>query len=161
MKTLSPNTPEKVSDYILNVLYPPVYDGSHGYKDSIERTSLSIADLIFRCNTDYLSRAFYGDIYAYEFSIPPALHGQDVAYTFFNKGAEGIANVTVALAMQDYFTSFIQHGAPKSQLGPVFKMRGKDAQLVKIGNHTIQPVQDPTDSERCRFWQTAPYHKPT
>ncbi|KAJ5206443.1 Carboxylesterase type B [Penicillium cf. griseofulvum] len=161
MKSLSPNTPKKVSDYVLDVLYPPVYDGSYGYTDSIARTAITISDLIFRCNTDYLNRAFYGETYAYEFSIPPALHGQDVSYTFFNKGAEGIANVTVALAMQDYFTSFVQHGAPKSQLGPVFRRHGKDAQLIGIGNHTIQPIQDPTNSERCRFWQTAPYYRPT
>lgn len=167
MKTLSPNTPTNVSDFVLDVLYPPVYNGSYGYTDSIARTALVISDLIFQCNTDYINRAFYNETYAYEFSIPPALHGQDVSYTFYNNGSSsssslsGVANVTVALAMQDYFTSFVQHGAPKSHLAPVFRKHGQHAQLMNIGNHTIQPTRDPTNNARCRFWQTAPYYKPT
>ncbi|KAG0161660.1 hypothetical protein PDIDSM_1174 [Penicillium digitatum] len=162
MKTLSPNTPANVSDFVLNVLYPPVYNGSYGYTNSVARTALVIADLVFQCNTDYINRAFYNETYAYEFSVPPALHGQDVPYTFYNNGSSSkVANVTVALAMQDFFTSFVQHGEPKSHLAPVFRKHGQHAQLMNIGNRAIQPAQDPTNNARCRFWQTAPYYKPT
>ncbi|KAJ5779857.1 Carboxylesterase type B [Penicillium paradoxum] len=161
MKTLAEDIPRNVSDYVLNVLYPPVYNGSYGYTDSIARTSAVISDLIFQCNTDYINRAFHNQTYAYEFSIPPALHGQDVSYTFYNNGSASVANVTVALAMQDFFTSFVQHGAPKSHLAPTFGNLGQHAQLMNIGNETIQPTPDLTRNPRCRFWQTAPYYKPT
>lgn len=162
MKTLAEDIPANVSDYITNVLYPPVYNGSYGYTDSVARTSLVISDLIFQCNTDYINRAFNNQTYAYGFSIPPALHGQDVSYTFYNNeptgsGLSGVANATVALAMQDYFTSFAQHGVPKSRRAPIFRTWGPHAQLMNIGNHTIQLTQDPTNNPRCRFWQTAPY----
>ncbi|KAJ5781944.1 uncharacterized protein N7518_010427 [Penicillium psychrosexuale] len=165
MKTLSPNTPKNVSDFVYNVLYPPVYNGSYGYTDSVARTALVISDLIFQCNTDYINRAFYNRTYAYEFSIPPALHGQDVSYTFYdNKTSSsllGVTNATVALAMQDYFTSFVQHGVPKSHLAPVFRKHGQYAQLMNIGNNSIQATRDLTNNPRCRFWQTAPYYKAT
>ncbi|KAJ5260869.1 hypothetical protein N7524_008502 [Penicillium chrysogenum] len=165
MKTLSPNIPANVSDFVLDVLYPPVYNGSYGYTDSVARTALVISDLVFQCNTDYINRAFYNETYAYKFSIPPALHGQDVSYTFYNNGSgsspSGVANVTVALAMQDYFTSFVQHGVPKSPLAPVFREHGQHARLMNVGNHTIQPTRDLTNNPRCRFWQNAPYYKET
>ncbi|KAG0160836.1 hypothetical protein PDIDSM_5330 [Penicillium digitatum] len=145
MKTLSPNTPANVSDFVLNVLYPPVYNGSYGYTNSVARTALVIADLVFQCNTDYINRAFYNETYAYEFSVPPALHGQDVPYTFYNNGSSSkVANVTVALAMQDFFTSFVQHGEPKSHLAPVFRKHGQHAQLMNIGNRAIQRRIRPT-----------------
>jgi carboxylesterase type B len=167
MLTLAPDVPKNVSDYVLDVLYPPVYNGSYGYTDSVSRTSLAISDLIFQCNTDYINRAFYNETYAYAFSMPPALHGQDVSYTFYNNettsgsSLSGVANATVALAMQDYFTSFVQHGVPKSHLAPAFRHHGSRAQLINFGNNTIQQTQDPTNNPRCQFWQPAPYYKPT
>ena len=35
------------TEYILNVLYPPVFDGSNGYKTQFERQALFISDLGF------------------------------------------------------------------------------------------------------------------
>ena len=40
---ISPNNTE----YIVNVLYPPVFDGSYGYKNQFERQSLFISDFGF------------------------------------------------------------------------------------------------------------------
>ncbi|KAJ5905017.1 uncharacterized protein N7473_001933 [Penicillium subrubescens] len=158
-----PYMKKNVSDYISNVLYPPKYDGSYGYTSSLTRAALAISDLIFVCNTDYFNRAFHNQTFAYEFSISPALHGQDVSYTFYNNGSSatgsilGVQNVTVAEVMQDYFTSFAQCGEPSSPLGPAFHRYGQRGSLMNIGNHTISPERDPTDNPRCRFWQTAPF----
>ncbi|KAJ5544480.1 Carboxylesterase type B [Penicillium sp. DV-2018c] len=167
MMTLAPEIPKNVTKYVLNDLYPPVYNGSYGYHDSVSRTSLAISDLIFQCNTDYINRAFYNETYAYAFTVPPALHGQDVSYTFYNNETSsgsslgGVANATLALAMQDYFTSFVQHGVPKSHLGPAFRYHGPHAQLINFGTNSIRQMQDPTNNPRCRFWQPAPYYKST
>jgi carboxylesterase type B len=167
LKQLSTSIPKNVSKIITDELYPAVYNGSYGYTDSVARTALVISDLIFQCNTDYFNRAYSNQTFAYEFVIPPGLHGQDVAYTFYNNGSStanalgalgGIANATVALAMQDFFTSFTQHGVPKSHLAPPFKRHGEQSLIMAIGNHTIQPTRDPTSNPRCRFWQTAPYY---
>ncbi|KAJ5308604.1 hypothetical protein N7508_003983 [Penicillium antarcticum] len=167
LKQLSTSIPANVTQSITEDLYPAVYNGSYGYTDSVGRTALVISDLIFQCNTDYFNRAYDKQTYAYEFAIPPGVHGQDVGYTFYNNnsnangalGALGaIANVTVALAMQDFFTSFAQHGVPKSHLAPPFRRHGERATLMVLGNHTIQPMRDPTSNPRCKFWQTAPYY---
>lgn len=158
-----PYMKKNVSDYISTVLYPPKYDGSYGYTNSLTRTALAISDLVFVCNTDYFNRAFHNQTFAYEFSIPPALHGQDVSYTFYNNGSSatgsllGVQNVTVTEVMQDYFTSFAQYGEPRSPLGPAFHRYGQRGSLMNIGNHIISPERDPTDNPRCRFWQTAPF----
>ena len=159
-----PSIHKNVLDYIEDVLDPPVYNGSYGYTNSVERVAVAISELIFECNTDYLNLAFQNQTYAYEFSVPPALHGDDVAYTFFTSSGnatvddQSVANVTVAMVMQDYFTSFAQCGAPKSPLGPKFMRYGAEGMLLNLGNNTIQPMRDPTNNPRCRFWQTAPYY---
>lgn len=155
-----------VTDYITKVLYPAKYGGSYGYTNPIERAAALISELIFVCNTDYLNRAYHGQTYAYEFSVPPAVHGQDVLYTFHSNGSDGLSsaadglsvtNVTIAEVMQDYFTSFVQTGTPKSSLGPKFPRHGLRGELMNIGNATIQPMRDTSNNPRCRFWQSAPY----
>lgn len=158
---------QNVTDYIVNVLYPAVYNGSYGYTNALERSEVFIAESAFQCNTEYLNWAYGNKTFAYEFSVPPALHGQDTLYTFYNKGVPGVEgglsglqvkNETVALVMQDYFTSFAQSGVPKSPLGPVFKPYGPQNTLLNIGNHTIQSMKATVSGARCRFWQTAPYY---
>lgn len=154
-----PNMAPNVVDYVANVLYPPIYNGSYGYKDSVGRMSLSISDVIFQCNTDYFNQAFNGESYAYKFSIPPALHGMDVSYTFFHGGGPSMSvlNTTVARAMQDYITSFTQTGTPKSDLGPVFEKYGDDSRMLNFGLSNITMTKDLTDNPRCSFWQQVPY----
>lgn len=166
MSNFIPNSPKKVTDYILDVLYPPVYNGSYGYKDSVARSALVLSDMLFQCNTDYINRAFE-KTYAYEFNIPPALHGQDSSYTFYTTGEPvinntdvisalwSIRNATVAMAMQDYFLSFTEHGVPKSSLAPTMEPWAPRAQLMRIEHDNIQPAHDSTNNPRCRFWQEA------
>jgi len=98
------NADPSVLNYITTVLYPPVFDGSHGYTDQISRSALLTSELIFTCNTYYLDRAYKFTDYSYFFTVPPALHGQDIAYTYYNGGgvnaATSLTNVTVAIALQ-------------------------------------------------------------
>ncbi|KAI9932510.1 hypothetical protein ASPWEDRAFT_22285 [Aspergillus wentii DTO 134E9] len=154
-----PTMPQNVTNYVANVLYPPVYNGSYGYTNPFERLSLTTSDVVFQCNTDYLNRAFKGQTHAYMFSIPPAIHAQDVPYTFFSGNHSTVANATVALAMQDWFTSFVQTGTPRSTLSPVFERSGKNGTLLNVGLSNITVIRDPTANPRCRFWQNAPYYR--
>lgn len=71
-------------NYITEAMYPPVFDGSYGYTDQLGRTSLMLSELSFTCNTHYLDLAYLNKTYSYYFTVPPGLHGEDVAYTFFN-----------------------------------------------------------------------------
>jgi carboxylesterase type B len=171
LSQLAPSIQPKVFDYILDVLYPPVYNGSYPYTDSVARAALAVSDMCFQCNTDYINRAFE-KTYAYVFDIPPALHGQDGSYTFYNSGdavsnsadlvsaLSSVSNVTVALAMQDYFLSFTENGVPESSLAPKFEPWSPRAQLMRIASDGISQARDSTNNPRCRFWQTAPYYSP-
>ena len=95
-----PRASDEVLETIQAELYPPVFDGSFGYKDEIKRLATIVADSGFVCNTRYLQEAFggVGDgvSYGYVFAVPPGLHGQDVVYTYFTgaevaEGSEGTA----------------------------------------------------------------------
>lgn len=156
-----PDIRPNVSNYIANALYPPVYNGTYGYTSALERFALTLADVVFQCNNDYLNRAFNGDIYAYKFSIPPALHGYDLPYTFYNRNSSSVSNETVALALQDYITSFTQNGSPDSSVGPVLGRYGKQERILNLGLSNITAVHDDTANQRCRFWQNVPYYQPS
>lgn len=155
-----PDMPSNVAKYLTDVLYPPQYNGSYGYKNSVERLALSVSDVVFQCNNDYFNQAFNGESYSYLFSIPPAFHGQDTSYTFYHGGppSMSVLNTTVAKAMQDYITSFTQTGIPKSELGPTFEKYGNDSRMLEFGLSKISVMKDPTDNVRCQFWQQVPYY---
>ena len=48
LRSIFPGIQTSVLDYIEKVLYPPVYDGSHGYTDRIGRVALLISDWGFQ-----------------------------------------------------------------------------------------------------------------
>lgn len=155
-----PGIKNGVLDRVTHSLYPPVYNGTYGYTNPIQRFALTVADVVFQCNTDYFNRAFHRQTFAYMFDIPPALHGADIPYTFYDPGANsssGVANPSVAFALQDYITSFTQMGHPSSTIGPVFEHYGEKSHLQRLGPVNITTIRDPTANSRCRFWQTAPY----
>lgn len=156
--------------YIANKLYPPVYDGTYGYKTVLDRAILAVSEYVFTCNTFYLDLAYGNKTYAYEFAIPPAIHGQDVAYTYFtgNKNTPNaaisvenpyaITNVTVAIALQEFITSFAQTGKPVAIDGiPKFVTYGKDARIEVLNQASIYIGKDNTANQRCRWWQKGEY----
>lgn len=167
-----PNATSDVIDYISQVLYPPRFDGSLGYRDQIQRTALSLGELVYSCNTNYLARALNNETYNYLVSIPPALHGWDVPYTFFNGPNPGVVNETVALSLQRYIVNFATSGNPNGEdendndggggggdggdLVP-FEKYGESNDVLNFGRREMSRIDDPTANERCRWWQQALY----
>lgn len=152
-----------VIQYIANTLYPPIFNGSSPYRDQISRASLVAAEAFFTCNTLYLNLARNNNSYTYFFSVPPALHGQDIAYTFANgpgpaNATYGPLNVTVALALQNFITSFAEIGRPVGQQGiPYFNMYGANATVMNLNVTGISEIMDPTANARCLWWQKGLY----
>lgn len=144
--------------YIENVLYPAVFDGSYGYKTNFQRVVLAIADSSFTCNTNYLDRAFNNKTYAYQFAVPPALHGQDISYTFFNGPNTAVVNPAIAVALQEYITSFATNGVPSGPGIPMFPLYGADATVVRLNATGIGEMRDPTANARCLWWQKALFY---
>jgi len=166
-----PDASSSVINYIDTVLYPPVFTGQYGYTDQISRVAVTVAELVFTCNTFFLDLAYGNQTYAYQFSISPALHGDDLAYTFYNDGGlrppdvatldTGLQNVTVALALQDWIVTFARDGVPNSpdvQGIPKFTVYGPNAMIEDLNLTRITQIMDPAADPRCRWWQKALYY---
>lgn len=163
--TTFPGAQDYILDYIVNVLYPPVYDGSHGYKDITGRASLLATEVLFTCNTNFLARAYANQMYAYRFDILPALHGEDVPYIFYadtpleNNPAQGVTNRTVAHAMQEFITSFAIDLKPTSKTwGSSIPQYGAAAGIVNLNASGISVRMDDAANPRCDWWQKTLYY---
>lgn len=99
--------------------------------------------------------------YRYIFTQPPARHGQDLAYTFWNGPGTNVAvqNEGLAAAMQEYFTDFMVAGTPN--LGnaggllewPKWKVGAE--KVVEFGGQGVRiaPAGDELKNRRCEFWE--------
>jgi carboxylesterase type B len=149
-------------EYITSTLYPQVYDGSAGYTDPIGRTAVSAADLGFVCNTRFLDTALKGQTYSYRFTIPPALHGDDVPYSFYNGESVGaypqLQSLDAAYTLQDWIISFTKTGVPSAPdvpSTPAFPQYGAESTVVNIGLQSITVEKDDAANPRCDWWQKA------
>lgn len=154
------SAPDQSIDYITDVLYPPIFDGTYAYTDQYSRARLIISEGVFTCNTNYLSTALNNETYSYLFAVPPAFHGQDVPYTYYTGGAlspTGVVNRTVAIALQDFITSFAENGKPEAEGIRQFNMYGPDASVLDLNITGIDEVRDSNANARCNWWQLALY----
>ncbi|KAH0541691.1 hypothetical protein FGG08_003854 [Glutinoglossum americanum] len=155
-----PSARPEVLQFIQTTLYPPIFDGSFGYTNPTERLLVAIAEFAFTCNTNFFDRALDNKTFAYMFSVPPALHGQDVPYTFYNgdgKPTDSVVNATVAFALQKYITDFAKTGNPDGPGLPHFPLYGDKSTVVSLNATTISETRDPVSNLRCEWWQKALY----
>jgi carboxylesterase type B len=160
-----PDISNATLDYIVDTLYP-----ASAFKDITARAATIQAEVGFVCNTYYLDIGFKNQTHAYKFAIFPAIHGQDVEYTFYNDGGTsgidlstasfGIANVETAITLQDWITSFAIVGTPSSDVAgvPPFPIYGPTAQALQLGNGTTTLITDDAANPRCQWWQKALYY---
>ncbi|KAK6580334.1 hypothetical protein PZA11_007356 [Diplocarpon coronariae] len=145
---------------LLHDVYPPVYDGSYGYRNSLGRLSLLLEEVSFTCNTRYLNLAFRNEGYAYYFQVPPGLHGADISYTFFNGDTTPLipgglpVQPKIATAMQRYITNFVMspRGDPNGRNLPFFpKYQSNSTNLVIDAEKVGALMTDTTANERCSW----------
>ncbi|KAL5447840.1 hypothetical protein PMIN07_001888 [Paraphaeosphaeria minitans] len=158
LKHTIPSIPQSSVDYVTDTLYPAVFDGSQGYTDNYTRAYSIVTEGIFTCNTNYLSTGFQNKTYSYLFAVPPAYHAFDIPYTFFDGGATsrlptGVTNRTVAVALQEFITSFAKTGVPEAEGIMKFQMYGPDAKVLELNVTGIEEVHDSNASKRCNWWQ--------
>ena len=145
-------------------LYPAVYNGSYPWMSPIDRTIDLISEAFFTCPSNWLDRALGNKTYAYEFEVPPALHGQDISYTFYNgQGtAKNVINATVipqiAEVHQKYIANFVTKGNPNGNGAPNFPQYGISSTEETLNVTGIKTGTDPTENPRCVFWQQALYY---
>ena len=104
---------------------------------------------------------FLPETYAYEFSVPPAVHGADLPYTFYDFGAVAGVNSTVADIMQRYLTRFAETGQPDGPTLPLFPPSRPGLTVQNLGSNFVGPMLDESGikqlPKRCHFWQNVPY----
>ncbi|TIA01430.1 carboxylesterase family protein-like protein [Aureobasidium pullulans] len=145
-------------NYITETLYPPIFDGSQAqnYTNQIGRSEAILSEVSFTCNAVWLNKAYNNETHAYLFNVPPSIHGQDIAYTYYNgngSASSTVTNVPVAIAMQEYITEFAKTGNPNLRGAPFFPMYGSNATVLALGPRNIGPMRDPAASARCAWWQ--------
>ncbi|KAI9716644.1 MAG: hypothetical protein M1812_005182 [Candelaria pacifica] len=154
LMTSFPSIKPDILAYITEVLYP---DKSPLYNTTLSRAALITSESSFSCNTNYLARAYDNATYNYLFTVPPALHGNDIPYTFFNGPSVSVANATVATALQTYIGQFVKNGVPAGGDGLPPLERYGDGVVLDLGNHGFITEADPADNDRCLWWQQAKY----
>ncbi|KAF4948038.1 hypothetical protein FGADI_9929 [Fusarium gaditjirri] len=154
-----PGAQKSIIDYIVDDLYPPVFDGSYPYDSFFTRAKLALAEAAFTCNTAYLQKAVRErfSTYGYRFSVPPAVHGQDVPYTFFN-GLDPPVPTDIALALQSYLVSFAISGQPNLHSHIDIPVYGDKEKILDFNVTGIRTIKDPNTNERCDWWQKALYY---
>lgn len=151
-----------VVNYIVKNLYPAVYDGTYPWRSGIERSIQIVTEVIFTCNTNYLARAYHNQTYNYEFQVYPALHGQDIGYTFALPGQQtNVAagfDASVARVLQGYIANYAKTGNPNGPGLPYFPIQGMNASMNGLASTGVKPQTDDTANRRCVWWQKALYY---
>jgi cholinesterase len=178
VKTLYPNAASSELNYITQDLYPAKasndgvvpgdYDPDNStslvvtsYNNTQGRQALLTSDVVINCNTHYVMEAFKGRAYSYILAVPPALHGQDLYYVFYNGQSTDIyfrlINITLANIMQDYWTNFARSGNPNDQGVPFFPKWTGNLSVQGLGHDGVGPIPDPLNVTVCNRWQLGLY----
>lgn len=152
-----PSITEAAVDYISQSLYPAIYDGSYGYTTPTYRAEVFITEAFFTCNTNWLANGYEAKTFAYLFSVFPSLHGQDIPYTYYNGPTPSVANDTLAVIMQEYFTNFAITGNANGPGLPYFPQYGTDRTLLNLNLSSISTMHDDLSTVRCSWWQKGLY----
>ncbi|PFH46612.1 hypothetical protein AMATHDRAFT_154314 [Amanita thiersii Skay4041] len=140
-----------------------------GVGTNIEKANTIMGEAIFICPTYFLMRAFGDKAFKGQFAIPPALHGQDVAYYFPStmnpNGRPAFDNVDFDNAFAQSFLNFAisldpnvktdpsnitpQWSAWEGGLNEILFNRTED------GRPDVRQVQTSDELlKRCTFWES-------
>lgn len=178
LPSVNPNTIQNIATN----LYPEDFSGALGYTTPTQRLALLNSEAIVGCNSNALQKAFgsvlqlsdlanAGTASGYLFSVNPAIHAQDVAYTFFNGPNTDVFGNSVDPVVADQLQSIIldfaiqgrKNLAPPAaavaaaaplppQLAPAASPLDSSS-LLALNVSGSALVQDPTNGARCLIWQ--------
>ncbi|KAK6375899.1 hypothetical protein LTS17_007721 [Exophiala oligosperma] len=171
VRAFFPNSNDEVVDYIATTMYPNDLSGKYNYTTQPLRAALTTAEGCFLCNTRYLAEALHGivstNIFKYLFAVPPAIHADDLGYSFYNGNGtttwEGYpVNAEVAFTLQDYIASFVMSGSPNNgnaiHKTPWFPAYGTNASVLTLNETGLGALLvDPQANQRCDWWQKVLY----
>jgi hypothetical protein len=101
--------------------------------------------------------------YAYQFSVSPAIHAGDVAYTFFNGDTNsldqgGPVDPDTAKNFQRMLVNFVVRGNPSVGNLTAAEAYGVNGTVLNVNVTGFgEQIRDTAQNLRCRFWQEAPW----
>ena len=157
-----PSADKSIQDQIINKIYPPVYNGTQPYKTPQQRSDLAVKEYQISCNTVSIANAYQNQSYNYIFGIAPAIHAQDLGYTFTPNAATPGFYPQIAKDLQTYLASFILTGDPNpkpnpSQL-PEWSVYGDEGKAINFTVGGVEETTSDADNSRCAFWNAATYY---
>ncbi|KAI9799700.1 MAG: hypothetical protein M1825_004435 [Sarcosagium campestre] len=158
LRNTFPLASPKTLSYISTQLYPPIFDDpdTYPYRDQLGRAALLISEAVFICNTNYLARSYQRQTYNYLFAIPPALHGDDLHYTFGPDRASRRSD-SKRIELQTLFGRFTRSAQVNDGPPNTFRKYGTDSAVLKLTRGSSFMTKDPAANERCLWWQQGLY----
>ncbi|KAE9408457.1 alpha/beta-hydrolase [Gymnopus androsaceus JB14] len=132
----------------------------------LEQDDAIMAESILICPTFYLLSAFPNSSWKGQFAIPPAHHGQDLAYYFPTSsfGTPAFNNTQFLAAFSGAFMSFVVSQDPNDKIAPTITPSWdmySNGSTVMVFNQTADDLPDvhadtadATQLERCSFWDS-------
>ena len=63
----------------------------------------------------------------------------------------------IAVALQEYITSFVTNGRPSGPSLPMFPIYGNVTDIIDLNATSITEIMDPVANARCNWWQKELY----
>ncbi|KAL8937910.1 MAG: hypothetical protein Q9211_003450 [Gyalolechia sp. 1 TL-2023] len=153
-----PSAPSRIRQQMINEIYPPIYDGSFPYTDPQQRSDLAVNEYFITCNTISVAEAYGNQTHNYIFGVPPAIHAQDLAYTYSPSAPTPGFFPTVAANLQTYLTNFVLVGDPNGKALPEWPVYGPSASAINFTVGGITQTRSDSANSRCAFWNRADYY---
>ncbi|KAJ3527258.1 hypothetical protein NM208_g10787 [Fusarium decemcellulare] len=145
--------------YIQNTMYPPVFDGSYGYTNQTDRSSITRSESFYTCRRGELHAAYGDRAKSYYINLYPGLHAVEIPYTFYDgkNPGEGV-NASIATTFQELLTSFASTGMPSSPgLPGGVPTYGNETRMLEVADMGFSTIKDPGVTSRCKFWNENKY----
>lgn len=155
-----PSATTAIQQQIINQIYPPIYDGSLPYTTPQQRSDLAVKEYFISCQTVSIAKAYRNLTHDYIFGVAPAIHAQDLAYTYYPNGVTPGFYPNVATTLQKYVVNFVLTGNPnkdKMSLAP-WPTFGQRAAAINFTETGISQTTSDSENSRCAFWNQADYY---
>ena len=156
-----PSASKSIQNQIINQLYPPDYSGKQPYKTPQQRSDLAVKEYLISCNTVSIANAYQNQSHNYIFGIPPAIHAQDLAYTYTPNAATPDFYPKLATDLQTYLANYILSGNPNPSPNPLklpdWSVYGQGAKAINFTMGDVQKTTSDAANSRCDFWNKATY----
>jgi len=138
----------------------PIINNTDLYYTIFGKYDRIISEVLLDCYSYYIAKS-YSTVYGWYFDVPPSYHAQENPYLFAGGTGTGgsssyAINATLSYYMKTYLVNFAlgNINAQASEVPTWSAVGNVDMINLELGNDNVGMISDPTDTDRCAFWQT-------